>query len=129
MAQLRANVMIIEDEPLIALDLQRLVEQTGHQVSIVARTHDEAVTAALMQPPDLILADINLADGSSGLAAVNEIRETFDTRVIFITAYPDSVDRQSPSTSTFVISKPFSADAVKATISEALVTEGPALRG
>ena len=66
-------MLIIEDEPLIALDIQTLVEQLGHDVTTIARTHAEAVRAAVKRRPGLILADIQLADGSSGLDAVNEI--------------------------------------------------------
>ena len=74
-AQIRTNALIIEDEPLIALDLQTLVEQLGHEVTTIARTHTEAVRAALESRPGVILADIQLADGSSGLEAVNEFSE------------------------------------------------------
>ena len=74
--QIRTTVLIIEDEPLIALDIQTLVEQLGHDVTTIARTHTEAVRAALKARPGLILADIQLADGSSGLEAVNEILGT-----------------------------------------------------
>lgn len=72
-AQLRTNVLIIEDEPLIAIDLQKLIQQLGHKVATVARTRDAAVRAAREFRPGLILADIMLADGSSGLDAINEI--------------------------------------------------------
>ena len=77
--QIRTSVLIIEDEPLIALDIQTLVEQLGHDVTTIARTHTEAVRGALKSRPGLILADIQLADGSSGLDAVNEILGTSGT--------------------------------------------------
>ena len=70
-AQLATDVLIIEDEALIALDLEALVENLGHKVTGVARTRTDAVTIARNKPPGLILADIQLADGSSGLDAVN----------------------------------------------------------
>ena len=73
--QIRTDVLIIEDEPFIALDLQSLVEEQGHRVVNVARTHREAVEAVMRERPGLILADIQLADGSSGLEAVNQILE------------------------------------------------------
>ena len=87
--QIRTTVLIIEDEPLIALDIQTLVEQLGHGVTTIARTHTEAVRAALKGHPGLILADIQLADGSSGLDAVNEILVSQEVPVIFITAFPE----------------------------------------
>ncbi len=118
--QIRTTVLIIEDEPLIALDIQTLVEQLGHDVTTIARTHTEAVRAALKNRPGLILADIQLADGSSGLEAVNEILGTQEVPVIFITAFPERfLTGQAPEPA-FLITKPFSADSVKAVISQAL---------
>jgi CheY-like chemotaxis protein/DNA-directed RNA polymerase specialized sigma24 family protein len=118
--QIRTDVLIIEDEPLIALDLQHLVEQSGHRVSGVARTHDDALAAALSSPPGLILADIQLADGSSGLSAVADILKTFDVPVIFITAYPERFLTGKAPEPAFLISKPFNPESVKATIAQAL---------
>jgi CheY-like chemotaxis protein/DNA-directed RNA polymerase specialized sigma24 family protein len=119
-AQIRTNVLIIEDEPLIALDLQSLVEQLGHNVTTIARTHTEAVRAAVKGRPGLILADIQLADGSSGLEAVNEILGSQEVPVIFITAFPERfLTGQAPEPA-FLIAKPFSADSVKAVVSQAL---------
>jgi DNA-directed RNA polymerase specialized sigma24 family protein len=118
--QLRTKVLIIEDEPLIALDLQYLVEQLGHEVQTIARTHRDAVRAAVKGSPGLILADIQLADGSSGLEAVNEILGSIEAPVIFITAFPERFLTGSAPEPAFLIAKPFSAEAVKATISQAL---------
>jgi DNA-directed RNA polymerase specialized sigma24 family protein len=118
--QIRTSVLIIEDEPLIALDIQTLVEQLGHDVTTIARTHTEAVRGALKSRPGLILADIQLADGSSGLDAVNEILGLQELPVIFITAFPERfLTGQAPEPA-FLITKPFSADSVKAVISQAL---------
>ena len=71
--QVATDILIIEDEPIIALDIEALVRELGHGVTGIARTHKEALASARAQPPGLVLADIHLADGSSGLAAVNEI--------------------------------------------------------
>lgn len=118
--QLSTDVLIIEDEPLIALDLRGLVEELGHRVVAVARTHKEAVAAIEASRPGLILADIQLADGSSGLAAVNEILGVLSTPVIFITAYPERFLTGEPPEPAFLIAKPFSVDSLKAIISQAL---------
>jgi DNA-directed RNA polymerase specialized sigma24 family protein len=118
--QIRTKVLIIEDEPLIALDIQILVEQLGHDVTTIARTHTEAVRATLDSRPGLILADIQLADGSSGLDAVNEILGTQEVPVIFITAFPERFLTGMAPEPAFLITKPFSADSVKAVISQAL---------
>lgn len=118
--QVATDIMIIEDEPVIALDLEALVTELGHGVTGIARTHKEALALVKEKPPGLILADIQLADGSSGLEAVNEILQTFDLPIIFITAYPERLltgERPEPA---FLITKPFQPDVVKATISQAL---------
>ena len=119
-AQLRADVLIIEDEPLIALDLQQLVHDLGHRVVRVARTEREAVGAALASRPGLILADIQLADGSSGLDAVNEILPQLSVPVIFGTAYPEKLLTGTKPEPTFLVRKPFRPDALRAVISQAL---------
>jgi CheY-like chemotaxis protein len=118
--QVATDVLIIEDEPIIALDIETLVQELGHSVTGIARTHKEAVALVRHKRPGLVLADIQLADGSSGLEAVAEILETIDLPVIFITAYPERLltgDRPEPA---FLITKPFQPEAVKAAISQAL---------
>ncbi|HZZ62988.1 MAG TPA: response regulator [Roseiarcus sp.] len=119
-AQIRTSVLIIEDEPLIAVDIRALVEQLGHEVTTIARTHEEAVRAAVKRRPGLILSDIQLADGSSGLDAVNEILGSLEVPVIFITAFPELfLTGQAPEPA-FLITKPFTQDSVKAVIAQAL---------
>jgi CheY-like chemotaxis protein len=118
--QMATDVLIIEDEPIIALDIESLVEELGHRVSGIARTRDEAVELAKKFKPGLVLADIHLADGSSGLDAVDDILKGLDMPVIFITAYPERLltgDRPEPA---FLITKPFQPDSVRAAISQAL---------
>jgi CheY-like chemotaxis protein len=118
--QIATDVLIIEDEPIIALDLQSIVEELGHSVAGVARTHKEALALVAAHSPGLVLADIQLADGSSGLNAVNDILTTLDLPVIFITAYPERLLTGQQPEPTFLITKPFRPEAVKATISQAL---------
>ena len=119
-AQISTDVLIIEDEPLIALDLQNVVEDLGHKVVDVARTHREALKAVEHHQPGLILADIQLADGSSGLEAVNEILGAFEVPVIFITAYPERFLTGAPPEPAFLIAKPFSVETLRAVISQVL---------
>jgi DNA-directed RNA polymerase specialized sigma24 family protein len=119
-AQLATDVVIIEDEPLIALELERLVESLGHRVVRVARTEKQAIEAVRLTRPGLVLADIQLADGSSGLDAVNEFLQGFSVPVIFVTAYPERLLTGSKPEPTFLVSKPFHPDALKAVISQAL---------
>jgi CheY-like chemotaxis protein len=119
-AQLRTNVLIIEDEPIIAMDLEAMVTDLGHSVLRIARTRQEAIAAIADQVPGLVLADIQLADGSSGLDAVNDILGIGDVPVVFITAYPERLLTGERPEPTFLITKPFRTDTVKAIISQAL---------
>ena len=114
------DVLIIEDEALIAQDIEFIAQDLGHRVIGIARTHQEAVELAKSRRPGLLLADIQLADGTSGLNAVNEILESFDAPVIFITAYPERLLTGQRPEPAFLISKPYKIDIVKATISQAL---------
>lgn len=127
-ARVATDVLIVEDEALIAQDIEFIARDLGHDVIGIARTHTEAVDMAKKKRPGLVLADIQLADGSSGLNAVNEILESFDVPVIFITAFPERLltgERPEPA---FLISKPYKVDTVKATISQALFFERKATR-
>ncbi len=128
-AQIATEILIIEDEPLIALDLEQLVTVVGHRVSEVARTHREAVAAVKRRTPGLVLADIQLADGSSGVEAVNEILDEIDVPVIFITAYPERLLTGERPEPTFLITKPFQPEMVKAMISQALFFDQSAGKG
>ena len=118
--QVATDVMIIEDEPLIAMDLEAVVQGLGHRVTGVARTHAEAIALVKKERPGLVLADIQLADGSSGLDAVNEILLSFDMPVIFITAFPERLLTGERPEPTFLITKPFETNTVRAIVSQAL---------
>ena len=122
-AEIATDVLIIEDEPFIALDLEGLVESLGHRVTGIARTHTEAIALAGKKRPGLVLADIQLADGSSGLDAVNELIETVEVPVIFITAYPERFLTGVRPEPAFLIAKPFQPATVAAVISQALFFE------
>ncbi len=118
--QTRARVLIIEDEPIIAMDIETIVRDLGHEVTGVAVTRDEAVALALEDRPGLVLADIQLADDSSGIDAVKDILAEFEVPVIFITAFPERLLTGERPEPTFLITKPFQRSTVKAAISQAL---------
>jgi CheY-like chemotaxis protein len=118
--QVATDVLIIEDEPLIAMDLAALVTTLGHSVTQIARTRKEAVAAIDKRRPGLILADVQLADGSSGLDAVRDIVGGMEVPVIFITAYPEQVLTGLRPEPTFLIPKPFNQETVRTIISQAL---------
>lgn len=118
--QVATDVLIIEDEPIISMDLAKLVEDLGHRVVGTARTHTEAVAMAAKTNPGLVLADIQLADGSSGLEAVQEMLPKLEVPVIFITAYPERLLSGTRPEPVFLVTKPFQASTVKAIVSQAL---------
>jgi CheY-like chemotaxis protein len=118
--QLHGRILVIEDEPIIAMDLEQIVRDLGHDVVAIATTRDEAVAEAARHRPGLVLADIRLADDSSGIDAVRDILATITVPVIFITAFPERLltgDRPEPA---FLITKPYQPAAVRAAISQAL---------
>ena len=119
-AQLSTSVLIIEDEPIIAADLANLVEDLGHKFAGNAATRKQAVELARKVKPGLILCDVQLADNSSGIDAVQDILADFDLPVIFITAFPERLLTGERPEPTYLITKPFQDDTVKAAISQAL---------
>lgn len=127
--QTRARVLIIEDEPIIAMDIETIVRDLGHDVTGVAVTRDEAVGLAMEDRPGLVLADIQLADDSSGIDAVKDILAEFEVPVIFITAFPERLLTGERPEPTFLITKPFQRATVKAAISQALFFNGATVPG
>ncbi len=120
MKQARTTVLVIEDEPVIAFDIAGIVTEMGHRVVATAATKDEAVTVALAKKPGLILADIQLDDGSSGIEAVQQILAASDVPVIFVTAFPERLLTGEQAEPTFLVTKPFEPDVLKITIAQAL---------
>ena len=115
------RVLIIEDEAIISTDLAAIVSELGHEVAEIARTHKQAVEIAAKVTPDLILADIHLADNSSGIDAVNEIMQGLvDVPVVFITAYPERLLSGEKPEPAFLITKPYSKEQVRSTVSQAM---------
>ena len=114
------NVLIIEDEPLISMQLEDLVRSLGHQISGTAATRTQAQRVVAEHRPGLVLADIQLADGSSGLDAVDDILSLGEVPVIFITAYPERLLTGNRPEPTYLITKPFQESTVRAAISQAL---------
>ena len=120
-ASVAGRVMIIEDEAIIAMDISAIVSEMGHAVTGIARTRTEAVRLAASNRPDLILADILLADNSSGIDAVNDILGQFDDiPVIFITAFPERLLTGKRPEPAFLITKPFSEAQVRSAVSQAM---------
>ncbi len=120
-ASMVGRVMIIEDEAIIAMDIAAIVQDMGHVITGIASTRTEAVALATRERPDLILADIQLADKSSGIDAVNDILVHFnDLPVIFITAFPERLLTGLRPEPAFLITKPYAEDQVRSAVSQAM---------
>jgi CheY-like chemotaxis protein len=127
-AEIATDVLIIEDEPMIAMELESLMLSLGHRVIGIARTRSEASLLTASSEPGLILADIRLADMSSGIDAVNDLLKSFEVPVIFITAYPERYLTGERPEPTFLITKPFEPAMVSAVVSQALFFDRKAKR-
>lgn len=115
------KVMIIEDEAIIAMDLESIVSDMGHLVTGVARTEKGALDHFAVEKPDLILSDIQLADNSSGIDAVNKIlANQANIPVIFITAFPERLLTGEGPEPAFLIAKPYTEEQVRSAVSQAM---------
>ena len=120
-SDLASRVLIVEDEPLIAMDLEAIIGGLGHKMIANARTHGEAMEMFDAHEPELVLMDVHLADGSSGADAAADILEKWpDQPIIFITAYPERLLTGQRAEPAFLITKPFTEEQVRATVSQAL---------
>jgi CheY-like chemotaxis protein len=122
---MRSRVLIIEDEPVIAMHLAQILTDMGHQVVDTAISRAEAVESARRLRPDIVLADIQLADGSSGIDAVQQILAMFDVPVVFVTAYPERLLTGLRPEPTFLVTKPFDPEAIVAIVGQALLQRQP----
>lgn len=121
------DVLVIEDEPIIAMDVQRLIEACGHRVVGVAASEAEAIRLAANRQPGLILADINLGRGGDGSVAVARIQQTLKVPVIFVTAYPERLLTAERAEPAFIISKPFEPLALAIATYQAITAGRPPL--
>src|SRR5262249_38723613 len=118
--QAATSVLIIEDEPIIALDIAAIVRELGHSVVGIASRQNDAVEKARATKPGLVLADIRLDEGGSGLVAVQESLGAIDVPVVFVTAFPEKLLTGTRPEPTYLVAKPFEPDVLRITISQAL---------
>lgn len=102
-----ATVLLIEDDLLIAEAVRAQVETMGHHCSCIAATAEHAIESAFSVTPDLIISDIKLADGTSGLNATRQINESVPVPTIYLTAFPELVLTGASHEPEFVLSKPY----------------------
>jgi DNA-directed RNA polymerase specialized sigma24 family protein/CheY-like chemotaxis protein len=123
--QAAAEILIIEDDPIIAMNNVQIVEDLGHKVVGVAARKDQAVALAARASPTLVLADIKLERGDNGISAVKEILEKIAVPVIFVTGHPEMLLTGEAVEPAFVITKPFDPDTLKTAIGHVLSLHGP----
>lgn len=118
----KANILIVEDESIIALDIKRSLLGLGYQVLAIADNGEEAIALTGEQSPDLVLMDIRLRGDMDGMTAALRLREQHNVPVIFLTAHADEATlRQATTTTPFgYIVKPFETHALTTTIEVAL---------
>lgn len=114
------DILIVEPETIIAEDIRQIVRSTGNTVVGVARTKVNAIELASIYKPSIILSEVILMDGSSGIEAVNEIRKSSEVPVVYITAYPERLLMEERSNASILVTKPFQRSTVQSAIRQAL---------
>ncbi len=115
------QILIVEDELIISLIIEKMVKNMGHRVLAKVRSGEEAVHAAESLQPDLILMDIRLQGEMDGIDAMNEIRKGSDIPVIYITGNTDQMYRNRIRRSDYLdfLTKPVTLDELSKSFSEA----------
>jgi PAS domain S-box-containing protein len=117
-----ASILIVEDEPIVAKDLQLSLQRLGYRVPATATSGEEAIRKAGDTRPDLILMDIVLKGRMDGVETALQIQRSQDVPVIYLTAYADShtLRRANVSSPAGYVLKPDHASALRPTIELAL---------
>lgn len=116
----RLRILIVEDDTIIAWTLEALLSEMGHEVVDIAATGERALSSAAEFEPDLILMDINLGSGMTGIEAAESIRSRHASKILFISAYGDPETRakvQQAVPGAQMLTKPVDQAALKRTLS------------
>ncbi|MEE4453840.1 response regulator [Novosphingobium resinovorum] len=111
------KILIVEDEFLVALQLEDILADGGH--AVVGTVPDMSSLGTLGEVPDVALVDLNLRDGLTGPAIARDLAGRYGARVIYVTANPGQIDMPAP-TAVGIVQKPFTRQAILAAISYAL---------
>ncbi|WP_245613094.1 PhyR family response regulator anti-anti-sigma factor [Skermanella stibiiresistens] len=123
--QLVANILIVEDDAIIAYDLTETVLAMGHKVCGTAATMEEALAAAAANQPSLALMDLRLAHGGSGITTAQALRESRALPIIFVTAFAEELKQRGLDYLGPVIKKPFTREQIERAITQAVFTPRP----
>ncbi len=118
----RPKILIVEDEPIVAMDLDRSLVELGYEVTGVAESERQAIRLVEQCHPDLVLMDIQLKGGTDGIAAADEIRDRWQIPVVFVTANVnvETLARAKAAGPYGYLTKPFRINELNATIVIAL---------
>ena len=115
-------ILIVEDEPIAAMDMQESLERMGHRVVGVIASGDDVLGAVLARRPELVIMDIHLKSYVDGIDAVTRLRLLSDVPVIYVTAYPavSVIERAMKTNPVDYLEKPIDEDRLRASIDRAL---------
>jgi CheY-like chemotaxis protein len=117
------KILVVEDEALVALGVSSLIEDMGHEVCGVATSVAEAVELSRSHLPDLVLMDVNLQEGGSGIDAAHQLRAMERPPIVlFLTSYVDSeTRRRMEEAQPFgIVQKPYAESQLQQTVTRAL---------
>ncbi len=118
----KAKILIVEDEAIIAMEMESSLQSLGYEVTSIVDTGEKAIQKAEIDKPDLILMDIRIKGEMDGIDAAEEIRNEFGIPIIFSTAYLDEerIERAKITMPFGYILKPIQERDLKVTIEMAL---------
>lgn len=111
---IKSNILIVEDDMIIAMDIQERLESFGDNVPTIVTTGEEAISKTPELKPDLIIMDIGLKGSMNGIETVEKIREYFAIPVLYLTANSDLL-KQKKITDPCIV-KPFEDDELKRSV-------------
>lgn len=119
------KILIVEDEIIIAMDIQYTLESLGYKVSGVVSSGEESIEKASQTYPDLVLMDVKLKGSMDGIRAAEEIYERFGIPIVYLTAYGDEdvLERMKKAKMFSHVSKPFEIRCLQTAIEQNLASE------
>src|SRR6056297_2405716 len=114
----KTNVLIVEDESIVALGLKRDLTKLGYGISDIVSTGEEAIVKAGEHQPDLVLMDISLSGEMDGIESAESIRNRFMIPIVYLTTYADddTLERAKITEPFGYILKPFDIRSLQSTI-------------